>query len=214
VLFRSAIITLCLIIVCLVVYFTAFYKKNEKPNEEPNEEPKGVSQIVAGTGVTINPKDGKDIVTLNIATIPLPSGESIDIKGLDIAITAKQLQHCYIYSSITLTGKNYKISLPNYSDLLATYGTNAVIPFTIGNMKALPPCQIVLQGDSSTFIVSNFNLNQQQVNGLFPLVRNLPLNGQQGYVIIPYVIWEGKVVLDSINSIAYYTLSYLTNVAF
>jgi hypothetical protein len=40
-----------------------FYKKND-------ENPKGVSQIVAGTGVMINPKDGKDIVTLNIATTP------------------------------------------------------------------------------------------------------------------------------------------------
>jgi hypothetical protein len=91
------------------------------------------------------------------------------------------------------------------------YGTNAVIPFTIGNMKAVPPCQIKLKGDSSTFIVSNFNLNQQQVNGLF---ANLAVNGQQGYVIITDVIWEGKVVLDSINSIAYYTLSYLTTVVF
>jgi hypothetical protein len=70
----------------------------------------------------------------------------------------------------------------------------------------------VLQGDSSTFIVNNFN--GQQVSGLFPLVTNLPVNGEQGYVIIPDVIWEGKVVLDSINSIAYYTLSYLTTVAF
>ena len=193
-----------ILLVTLIVYFMVFYKKND-------ENPKGVSQIVAGTGVMINPKDGKDIVTLNIATTPLPSGESIDIKGLDIVISAKQLQNCYIYSSITLTGKNYTISLPNYSDLLAMYGTNAVIPFTIGNMKAVPPCQIALQGDSTTFIVSNFNLNQQQVNGLF---ANIPVNGQQRYVIIPDVIWEGKVILDSINSIAYYTLSYLTTVVF
>ena len=199
----AVIIILCIIIVTLIVYFMVFYKKND-------ENPKGVSQIVAGTGVMINPKDGKDIVTLNIATTPLPSGESIDIKGLDIVISAKQLQNCYIYSSITLTGKNYTISLPNYNDLLAMYGTNAVIPFTIGNMKAVLPCQIVLQGDSSTYIVSNFNLNQQ-VNGLF---ANLPVNGQQGYVITHDVIWEGKVILDSINSIAYYTLSYLTTVAF
>ena len=193
-----------ILLVTLIVYFMVFYKKND-------ENPKGVSQIVAGTGVMINPKDGKDIVTLNIATTPLPSGESIDIKGLDIVISAKQLQNCYIYSSITLTGKNYTISLPNYSDLLAMYGTNAVIPFTIGNMKAVLPCQIALKGDSTTFIVSNFNLNQQQVNGLF---ANRPVNGQQGYVITHDVIWEGKVILDSINSIAYYTLSYLTTVAF
>jgi len=177
----------------------------------------GVTQIVAGTNCTISPTGGTGAVTVNLAPSALPSGPTIDIYGVTSpSITAAQLANCYIYSSsfipsITYPATTYNITLPTYSALLAQYGAQAVIPFTIGNFRTTT-ATIRFIGDASIFIGANFS--GASTGGLFPLVAQSPIVGTTGYVLVNGGFWRGLCVLDPTNSIAYYTFDYLTAVAF
>lgn len=178
----------------------------------------GVTSIIAGTNVTISPVGGTGAVTVNAVATPLPAtGPTIDIYGVTSpSISAAQLANCYIYSSLFIPSilypsTTYNITLPTYSALLAQYGAQAVIPFTIGNFRTTS-ATIRFIGDASIFIGSNFS--GASTGGLFPLVAQNPIVGTTGYVLFNGGFWRGYCVLDPTNSIAYYTINYLTSVAF
>ena len=173
----------------------------------------GVTSIIAGTNCTISPMGGTGAVTINAFTTPLPlTGPLIDISlSTTTTITASQLANCYIYSSALLnTTTQYNIILPSYSALIAQYGGQAVIPFTIGNFRTTTAV-INFQGDSSIQIVSNFvgsNVVNTSGNNSTVLEVLPPKVGTIGWKLINGGFWSGLCILDPTNLPAYYSFSF------
>ena len=172
----------------------------------------GVTQIIAGTNCTISPSGGTGAVTINLAPSVLPSGSTIDIYGVaTTTITASQLAHCYIYSSgflptlIVSPFTTYNINLPSYSALLAQYGAQAVIPFTIGNFRTTT-ANIIFKGDSSIQIVANFNNGATGGHSVLEVLA--PVSGTAGWTLINGGFWRGYCTLDPTNSLAYYSFNF------
>jgi hypothetical protein len=172
----------------------------------------GVQSVSAGTNTTITGTATNPII--NLVPSQLPAGVSIDIANANYTVNVAQLANAYFFSSVVLTGAR-TIFFPNYASLVAQYGNNAVIPFTMGAFKQFAPgnfINIEVANDTTPnkcFTTSNVNTDGTW-NGT---AGSLP--SQAGFVLAPF-IYDGKVILDSdlggnapiTNQKAYYTFNY------
>jgi hypothetical protein len=161
--------------------------------QNPSISALGVQSVSAGTNTTITGTATNPIINLNPSQ--LPAGVSLDIANTNYTIPVSQLANAYIYSSKVLTAPR-TLLFPNYASLVAQYGNNAVIPFTMGAFKQFAPenfINIEVANDTDPnecFIHCNINPDGTW-NGITPA-----LPSQDGYVLPP-CIFDGKVILDS-----------------
>jgi hypothetical protein len=179
--------------------------------QNPSISASGVQSVSAGTNTTITGTATNPIINLNPSQ--LPAGVSLDIANADYTVPVSQLANAYIYSSKVLTAPR-TIFFPNYASLVAQYGNNAVIPFTMGAFKEFAPenfINIEVANDTNPnkcFITANIN-----PNGTWNATPSLP--SQDGFVLPPNM-YDAKVILDSDvggsfpseNQKAYYTFNY------
>jgi hypothetical protein len=172
----------------------------------------GVQSISAGTNTTITGTATNPII--NLVPSQLPAGVSIDIANADHTVNVATLANAYFFSSVVLTAPR-TIFFPNYASLVAQYGNNAVIPFTMGAFKQFATgnfINIEVANDTTPnkcFTTSNVNTDGTW-NG-----TSGSLPSQAGFILAPF-IYDGKVILDSdlggnfpiTNQKAYYTFNY------
>lgn len=169
----------------------------------------GVLSLTAGTNTTITGTSQNPVI--NAVNPVIPSGSSINVGGLsyDFATNPSLLANCIIYSSVPLASAGITINFPTYAQLVSTYGANAVIPFTVGNMNQQTPQEVVyltVTGDSSP--VSCF-FNQSVVGGAW--VANTKQPSTTTFYLTAGNLWRGTVVLDSVLQHAYYCFTWMTN---
>jgi hypothetical protein len=174
----------------------------------------GVQSVSAGSNTTITGTATNPII--NLSPSQLPAGVSVDIANANHTVNVATLANAYFYSSVVLTGAR-TIFFPNYASLVAQYGDNAVIPFTMGNFKQFAPANFinieVANDTTPNKCFTHCNINTDGTwNG-----TTGALPSQDGYVLPP-CIFDGKVILDSdlggnapiTNQKAYITFNFRT----
>lgn len=176
----------------------------------PTVSASGVQSVSAGTNCTITGTATNPIV--NLSTAPLPAGVAININGGNYDFTnVSLLANCILYSSVPIFNSGITLNFPTYAQLVATYGADAVIPFTIGNLfqNTVAPNQIVYLtciNDTNPASVY-FNQNNDGAN----YVANNPTPSTVNNIVLSRgSLWRCIVVLDSVKASAFYNFQWLT----
>jgi hypothetical protein len=140
----------------------------------------------------------------------LPAGVSLNINNADFVVPVAQLANCYLYSATALTAPR-TISFPNYASLLAQYGADAVIPFSVGNFRQPTPAEAIALAVVGDNTPSNVFFNQSVSAGAWVATAPTPSSG--GFVLDYKGMWRGTCVLDSTLGDAYFTFTWLTTVS-
>ena len=168
----------------------------------------GVRSITAGTNVSITGTANNPIV--NLAPSPLPAGVAINLNGGNYDFTNPALlANCILYSSVPIYNSGITINFPTYAQLVATYGANAVIPFTIGNLNQnqAPPLQTVYLTCSNDSNPATVNFTQSVSSGNWVADNKTP--STSNFVLQRGCFWRGTVILDSVQGQAMICLTWL-----
>lgn len=170
----------------------------------------GVQTVSAGTNTTITGTATNPII--NLSPAPLPAGVAININGGNYDFTnVSLLANCILYSSVPIFNSGITLNFPTYAQLVSTYGADAVIPFTIGNLfqNTVAPNQIVYLtciNDTNPASVY-FNQNNDGAN----YVANNPTPSSVNNIVLSRgSLWRCVVVLDSVKASAFYNFQWLT----
>lgn len=168
----------------------------------------GVRSITAGTNVSITGTSNDPII--NLAPSPLPAGVAIDVVGGNYAFTNPALlANCILYSSIPIYQSGITIDFPTYAQLVATYGANAVIPFTIGNLnQQAPPFQVVYLTCNNDTNPSSVYFTQSVSSGNWVADNKTPSSST--FVLQRGCFWKGTIILDSVRGYAIVCLTWLS----
>jgi len=168
----------------------------------------GVRSITAGTNVSITGTATNPIV--NLAPSPLPAGVAINVNGTDYAFTNPALlANCILYSSVPLQSSGITIDFPTYAQLVATYGANAVIPFTIGNLnQQSPPLQTIYLTCNNDTTPSSVYFTQSVSSGNWVADNKTPSSSV--FVLQRGCFWKGTIILDSVRGYAIVCLTWLS----
>ena len=169
----------------------------------------GVRSITAGTNVSITGTANNPIV--NLAPSPLPAGVAINLNGGNYDFTNPALlANCILYSSVPIYNSGITINFPTYAQLVATYGANAVIPFTIGNLNQnqAPPLQTVYLTCSNDSNPATVNFTQSVSSGNWVADNKTP--STSNFVLQRGCFWRGTVILDSVQGQAMICLTWLS----
>lgn len=169
----------------------------------------GVQTITAGTNTTITGTATNPII--NAINPAIPSGASINVNGGNYAFSNPALlANCIIYSSVPIYNSGITIDFPTYAQLVATYGANAVIPFTIGNLNqnTVAPNQTVYLTCNNDTNPASVYFNQSVSGGNW--VADNPTPSTSDFVLSRGCLWKGTVILDSVKQSAFYCLSWLS----
>jgi len=170
----------------------------------------GVQSISAGTNTTITGTATNPII--NLSPSPLPAGVSINVNGGNYDFTNPALlANCIIYSSVPIFSAGITLNFPTYAQLVATYGANAVIPFTIGNLfqNELAPLQQVFLTCLNDTNPASVYFNQNN-NGANYVADNPTPSTVNNIVLSRGSLWRCIVVLDSVRADAFYNFQWLT----
>ena len=175
-----------------------------------NSSSTGVQSVSAGTNTTITGTATNPII--NLSPAPLPTGVAININGGNYDFTnVSLLANCILYSSVPIFNSGITLNFPTYAQLVSTYGADAVIPFTIGNLfqNTVAPNQTVYLtciNDTNPASVY-FNQNNDGAN----YVANNPTPSTVNNIVLSRgSLWRCVVVLDSVKASAFYNFQWLT----
>jgi len=170
----------------------------------------GVQSVSAGTDCVITGTATNPII--NLSPSPLPAGVAININGGNYDFTNPALlANCILYSSVPIFGTGITLNFPTYAQLVATYGANAVIPFTIGDLfqntpAPSQPIYLTCLNDTNPASVY-FNQNNDGANYV---ATNPSPSTVNAYVLSRGSLWRCIVVLDSVRANAFYNFQWLT----
>ena len=169
----------------------------------------GVRSVTAGTNVTVTGTANNPII--NVSPAPLPAGVAIDINSQSYDFTNPSLlANCVLYSSSPLQTTGITINFPTYAQLVSTYGANAIIPFTIGNLsqnQAAPNQTVYLTCNNDTNPASVYFNQSNDGTGW---VTTNPTPSTSTFVLSRGSMWKATVVLDSVRQDAFYCFTWLT----
>lgn len=170
----------------------------------------GVLSLTAGSGVVLTGTAQNPIVSASYS--PPTSGTVFDFAGgLVLTIPANQINECVVINSVLQTANPMILSVPDYSALVAQFGANAVVHFTIGNLQ---------NGLTTTSITSITTVPPNQVrysnnlNGASPTTQNLQnhLSSSDPYTFPTACLaqmFRVSIVIDSVYQRATYCLTWL-----
>jgi hypothetical protein len=175
-----------------------------------NSTSTGVQSVSAGTNTTITGTATNPII--NLSPSPLPAGVSINVNGGNYDFTnVSLLANCILYSSVPIFNSGITLNFPTYAQLVATYGANAVIPFTIGDLfqNTVSPNQPIYLTCINDTNPASVYFNQNN-NGSGFVATNPSPSTVNNYVLSRGSLWRCIVVLDSVNASAFYNFQWLT----
>ena len=170
----------------------------------------GVQSVSAGTNTTITGTATNPII--NLVPSQLPAGVAINVNGGNYDFTnISLLANCILYSSVPIFNSGITLNFPTYAQLLATYGADAVIPFTIGDLfqNTVSPNQPIYLTSINDTNPASVYFNQNN-NGSGFVATNPSPSTVNNYVLSRGSLWRCVVVLDSVRASAFYNFQWLT----
>ena len=170
----------------------------------------GVQTVSAGTGIVLTGTAQNPIISASYS--PPTSGTVFDFAGgLVLTIPANQINECVVINSVLQTANPMILSVPDYPALVAQFGANAVVHFTIGNLQ---------NGLTTTSITSITTVPPNQVrysnnlNGASPTTQNLQnhFSSSDPYTFPTACLaqmFRVSIVIDSVYQRATYCLTWL-----
>jgi len=170
----------------------------------------GVLSLTAGSGVVLTGTAQNPIVSASYS--PPTSGTVFDFAGgTFLTIPANQINECLIINSVLQIATPMVISVPDYPALVAQFGANAVVHFTIGNLQ---------NGLTTTSITSSTSVPPNQVrysNNLDGATATLQTLQNHFSYSDPYTfptaclaqMFRVSIVIDSVYARATYCLTWL-----
>jgi len=170
----------------------------------------GILSLTAGTGVVLT--GATQTPTISVSSTPPTSGAVFDFAGGQfLTIPVNQMNECIIINSVLQTTTPMVIRVPDYSALVAQFGANAVVHFTIGNLQngltttsmtavtTVPPNQVRFSNNLAGGTATTQNL---QNNPSYSDVYTFP----QACLAQMFRV---SVVIDSVYQRATYCLTWL-----
>jgi len=175
----------------------------------------GVLSLTAGSGVVLTGTAQNPIVSASYS--PPTSGTVFDFAGGPVVvIPVNQINECIIINSLPTAPPTIQIvmNVPNYTALVAQFGANAVVHFTIGNLQngLMPTSMLVSSVPASPANSTRFS------NNLEGAVASNPQPLQMlGSYADPYSfptaclaqMFRVSIVIDSVYQRATYCLTWL-----
>jgi len=170
----------------------------------------GVLSLTAGTNVSLTGTAQNPIVSASYT--PPTSGTVFDFAGgLVLTIPANQINECIVINSVLQTANPMILSVPDYPALVAQFGANAVVHFTIANLQ---------NGLTPTSITSIATVPPNQVrfsNNLDGATATLQTLQNHFSYSDPYTfptaclaqMFRVSIVIDSVYARATYCLTWL-----
>jgi len=180
-----------------------------------NSTSTGVQSLTAGSGVVLTGTAQNPIVSASYS--PPTSGTVFDFAGGPVVvIPVNQINECVIINSLPTAPPTIQIvmNVPNYTALVAQFGANAVVHFTIGNLQngLMPTSMLVSSVPASPANSTRFS------NNLEGAVASNPQPLQMlGSYADPYSfptaclaqMFRVSIVIDSVYQRATYCLTWL-----
>jgi len=175
----------------------------------------GVQTLTAGSGVTLTGTAQNPIVSASYS--PPTSGTIFDFAGGPVVvIPVNQINECVIINSLPTAPPTIQIvmNVPNYTALVAQFGANAVVHFTIGNLQngLMPTSMLVSSVPASPANSTRFSNNLE--GGVASNPQPLQMLGSYAD---PYSfptaclaqMFRVSIVIDSVYQRATYCLTWL-----
>ena len=180
-----------------------------------NSTSTGVQSLTAGSGVVLTGTAQNPIVSASYS--PPTSGTIFDFAGGPVVvIPVNQINECVIINSLPTAPPTIQIvmNVPNYTALVAQFGANAVVHFTIGNLQngLMPTSMLVSSVPASPANSTRFSNNLE--GGVASNPQPLQMLGSYAD---PYSfptaclaqMFRVSIVIDSVYQRATYCLTWL-----
>jgi hypothetical protein len=170
----------------------------------------GVQTITAGSNVSITGTSANPIISATSSPLPTPQTPRDLTGSTSIVIPAVQLANSVYYSSVPYSSGSINFYLPNYSDMLATYGAQKTVPFFWGdiNIGVGQVVDIFFYAQAGTDPTTIWISNSLQGNSQNTNLQNHPSAHPTPYALPILSYFKGTAYINSVKGTVDYNFEW------